>query len=373
MGVSLVILAGGLGTRLRPLTEVLPKPMVPIAGKPLLHHLIDWFKGMGFDRIYVSANYKAYVIKDYVERNMLNVEVRILDSKDTIDGVRLIMNELGDEVIVSMGDIVSDMDIRDMLKQHLETGADATIFLTEADNPLQYGIVLVDDSRRILLFTEKPVSLEIYMLSLAFYKIKGVSSFSNLINAGIYALGDRALRLISSNASLLDFGRHLFPMMVEEGYKCYGYIPSYRHYWEDIGTPAKYMKAVWDVISGYVKTFRADGKMVSSGVYIHSDSEVNGTLYPPVYIGRGAVVEEGAIVGPYVSLEGNVIVKKGSRIENSIVWWDTIIDENSYVRESILLNKVRVKSVKIVNSIVGSGNTLAEDVYSANVPNKQVG
>mgnify|MGYP001626224607 FL=1 len=373
MRPPVVILAGGLGTRLRPLTEVLPKPMVPLGGKPLIAHLVERFQEMGFHRVYIAANYKGALIKEYAETAGLPAEVRILDSKDTIDGVRLIAEELGDEVVVSMGDLVTSIDVGDQYKLHREAGADATVSLTSVDNPLQYGLVMVDESKRILLFTEKPVSLEVYLLSLAFYKTKGASSYSNLVNAGIYVLGDNAMKLIMANKSLLDFGRHLFPLMVEEGYRCYGYVTPPGVYWEDIGTIEKYKRAMWDVISGGVPGFKLNGETVSSGVHVHKTADVRGEILPPVYIGEGVVVEEGAVVGPYVSLEGGNFVGRGSRVENSILWRRAVVGRNTYVRESILLNdSVLSDGVKVVDSVIGSGNKVAEDVFSKVLPNKVV-
>jgi len=368
----LVILAGGLGTRLRPLTEIIPKPMIPLGGKPLLEHLATWYRGLGFNKIYVAANYKGVVIRDYVAGKSLGLQVRILDSKDTIDGVRLLAGELEGEIVVSMGDIITNIDVAHQYNEHRKRGADATISLVSVDNPLQFGLVMVDESGKILLFTEKPISLEVYLLSLAFHKTKGASTYSNLVNAGVYVIGERALELITSNPSLLDFGRHLFPMMVEEGYMVHGYVASHGIYWEDVGTLERYRKVMWDLLSGYIPGYRVEGLTLSSGVHVHKEAEVKGLLLPPVYVGKGAVVEEGAVVGPYASLEGDVVVKHGAKVEYSIVWWGSFIGENSYVRESIVLNNTRIQGVKVVGSVVGAGNVLEEDAYSITIPNKVV-
>ncbi|MEM1695585.1 MAG: NDP-sugar synthase [Desulfurococcaceae archaeon] len=362
--VQAVVLAGGVGSRLHPLTRVVPKPLIPFAGSPLVEYIVDKLLREGFKEVIVTAKYLGEQIVEYFKKKP-DVKPLLLNSKDTADAVRLVADHLKADFIVSMGDVVTDTPFNQFFKAHRDKGVLASIALKQVDNPLPYGLVYVDENGFISLFTEKPRSLEVYLLTLAHYRVKGSSLYSNLVNAGIYAFKKEILDILASNQGLMDFGRHVFPYLLEAGYRIYGWIAPENTYWNDIGRPSVYKEALWDFLSGKVKNWTPRGESVSAGVYLARNAEVEGTLYPPVFIGRDVVVEQGAVVGPYVVLENGAVVKKGSRLMYSVVWHNTIVEEGAQVYDSIIMNNAVLKqTVKIVSSIVGTGCSVTLDLYN---------
>ncbi|ABN69234.1 Nucleotidyl transferase [Staphylothermus marinus F1] len=355
-----VILAGGIGSRLRPLTLVKPKPMIPLAGKPLIEHIIYWLKHHGFSRFIVVGKYLGEVIRDYFSGRR-DVIVRIVDSKDTADAVRLVRDDiLSNDILISMGDVICNADFYSFYKYHVENDGIATIALKEVDNPLQYGVVFIDEHQRIRHFVEKPASMELYVLSIAF--LKSYRSFrSNLVNTGFYMINKYVLEIISKYPSLMDWGKHVFPYLVEQGYKVYGWIMDNNVYWEDLGRINNYVKALRDLLSGKIPGFKPAGREVRDKVYIDEGADVRGKIIPPVYIGRNVFIDEKSIIGPYVSIEENSIISGESNISYTIVWENTKI-EHSKVYNSIIMNSVHIVDSKISSSIIGSYNFVRKNV-----------
>lgn len=359
-----VVLAGGLGSRLYPLTRVVPKPLIPFAGSPLLDYIVDKILSEGFSEVVVTARYLGEQIVNYL-RNRQGVKALILDSKDTADAVRLVAEELSGDFVVSMGDVVTDVSFSEFYKSHVLKRVIASIVLKQVENPLPYGVVYVDENNFISHFAEKPKSLEVYLLTMAHHRERGISQYSNLVNAGIYAFRDEILDILLRNRGLMDFGKHVFPYLLEEGYKIYGWVAPEPTYWNDIGRADVYKEALWDLLEGRVKHWQPRGKVISKGIYVADDAVVEGTIYPPVYIGKGARVEAGATVGPYCVIEEGVYIGKGSKIAYSVVWHHAHLGEGVNVYDSILMNNATLKSgVKVVSSVVGTGCNVGVDLYS---------
>ncbi len=372
MGRVAVVLAGGKGTRLRPLTYVLPKPLIPVAGRPIIDYIIEWLRGNGFTDIIVVAKYLGEKIVEYYRGR--DVDVRLLDSKDTADAVRLVSNDIASEhFLVSMGDVLCNADFDSFYRTHLESGGIGTIALKEVDNPLHYGLVFIDSRRRIRLFVEKPMSIEIYALSMAHVRVFGESIYTNYVNTGFYMFSSRILDVLRDNPALLDWGKHVFPYLLENSYELYAWIMDRRAYWEDVGRINNYKKATWDILRGLVKGFRPPGKQVMEGVYLGEDTEVDGELIPPVYVGRDSRVEEGASIGPYAVLGDGCIVKSGSSFSYSIAWDSVVIGRDAYIYDTILMDHVVVgDNIKISSSVIGSFNTVKEDIADAIIPPREV-
>ncbi|ADV64632.1 sugar phosphate nucleotidyltransferase [Desulfurococcus mucosus] len=357
-----VVLAGGLGTRLYPLTKVAPKPMIPLAGKPILEYIVDGLVRHGFTDIIIAARYLGTQVVEYFKGHPYAKPV-ILDSKDTADAVRLLDGVFDDHFIVSMGDTLCNADYREIYDYHKSSNAVATIALKQVENPLPYGIVYLDEHGDILLFIEKPLSIEVYLLSLAYYRQKGASAYENLINAGIYVFNPHILEILERNPGLMDFGRHVFPYLVENGYRVRGHVLGHSVYWNDIGRLETYKSVAWDMLDGRIPGLEPAAPMASKGVYIHDSAIVRGRVNPPVYIGRSVVVEEGASVGPYAVLEDNAVVGKGSVIQEGIVWRDTLIGEGSRIYDSILMNRVEVApGSTLVSTVVGTGSRVSGEL-----------
>lgn len=360
-----VVLAGGKGTRLRPLTDVVPKPLIPIAGRTIIDYIIEWLKLNGFTKFIVVAKYLGEQIIDHFKHSS-EVRAELLDSKDTADAVRLVAGEISEEhFLVSMGDVLCNADFNALYEYHVRRGDVATIALKEVDNPLPYGLILIDGDSRITLFTEKPKSIELLILNTAHLKLRSKSLYSNLVNAGFYMFNWDILRVLEENNGLMDFGRHVFPYLLEEGYRVNGWIMG-EAYWEDVGRVESLKKATWDLLDGSIAGYRPLGEEYSPGVYVGRRARIDGTVIPPAYIGEEAVVEYGAVVGPYVSLEKGSIVKAGARVSYSILWRNSLVGEGSAIHDSIIMNDAAVlRGVKVVHSIVGSFNIASANLSEA--------
>ncbi len=357
-----VVLAGGKGTRLRPLTDVVPKPLIPMAGRTIIDYIIEWLKLKGFTKFIVVAKYLGEQIADHFKYSN-EVRVKLVDSKDTADAVRLVASEISEEhFLVSMGDVLCNADFNAFYEYHVRRGGIATIALKEVDNPLPYGLILVDGDSKVMLFTEKPKSIELLILNTAHLKLRSKSLYSNLVNAGFYMFNYDILRVLEENNGLMDFGRHVFPYLLEEGYRVNGWVMG-EAYWEDVGRVESLKKATWDLLSGSIAGYKPFGEELSQGVYVGRGARIDGTVISPAYIGGDTIVESGAVVGPYASLEENSIVKAKARVSYSILWRNSLVGECSTIYDSVVMNDVAVLGgVKVVNSIVGSFNVVSTNL-----------
>lgn len=363
--MTVILLAGGLGSRMYPLTRIVPKPMVPLAGKPILEHIIDYLNTRGFKEIVIAARYLGEQIVRYFS-NHPHAKPVLLDSKDTADAVRLLGNYIRDHFIVAMGDVICNADYSEIYGYHLSANPAATIALKQVENPLPYGVVYLDENMDVALFVEKPVSLEAYLLSLAYYRRRSTSAYENLVNAGIYVFNPYVLEVLERNPGLMDFGRHVFPYLVENGFKVKGYVLSHRVYWSDIGRIDTYKSVMWDLLDGKIAGIKPPATEVSPGVYIHPSSDVRGEIRPPVYIGREVRVKEGAVVGPYAVLEDGVVVEEGSRMVESIVWHGTIVGRDSVIYDSIVMNNVKIsRETRVYSSIIGTRRIVSGELRNS--------
>ncbi len=355
-----VVLAGGRGTRLWPLTETRPKPLIPLCGRALIDYIAGWLREKGFTRLIVAARYLGDQLVRHF-RGKPGIETHVLDSRDTADAVRLLAPIIkGDHFLVAMGDVLCNADFDAFWRSHVERGGIATIMLREVDNPRPYGLVLVDDEGRIRLFIEKPGSLDIYVLSIAYSRRLGRIAYSNLVNAGFYMLSRDILGVLERNPSLMDWGRHVFPFLVENNAPVYAWVMGRDSYWEDVGRPSSYIEAVRALLSGIARGLRPGGREREPGVFIEGDPVIEGRLVPPVFIGRNVVVERDAIIGPYACIEEGARIKRGARIRGSVIWENTVVGANSVVEESILADNVYVGDTAVVEaSVAGSGARLS--------------
>lgn len=364
-----IVLAGGIGSRLYPLTKIVPKPMVPFAGAPLLDYIIESLSKNGFDEIIIAARYLGDQILNYY-RGRNDVKPVLLDSRDTADVIRLLSKMISGKgcFLVSMGDVVTNIPYSDFFEHHVKSSVIASIVLKEVDNPIPYGLVYLDENSNIILFCEKPPSLEIYLLSIGFHAVKSPGFHSNLVNAGIYSFREDIVDILVENSGLMDFGRHVFPYLLESGYMIKGWIAPQNTYWNDIGRVEVYKEALWDLLNNRVKGWTPRSRQKSRGVFVSDQAQISGTIYPPVYVGRNVTIEQGAIIGPYVVLEDNVTVKNGSRISHSVIWQNVTVGVNTLIYDSIVMNNVVVKdSVKLISSIIGTGCIVEKDVYKTTI------
>ena len=337
--MNALFLAGGLGTRLKPITNELPKPMVPIMGKPLLERNIESLKRYGIDEIVLSTCYKSQKIEDYFGNGeKFGVKISYISEDEPLGTAGAIKNAqkfFDDTFLVFNGDILSDIDISDMLRFHNEKGALATIAVTEVLNPSAYGVIEHDDNDFITAFKEKP---------------KPYESDSNLINAGIYIFEPELLDEIPES-SVVSIERDTYPLLLQKGYKIAVYNKC--SYWLDLGTPRKYMRAHKDILNGKLKIvshdFKAKPNYISNTAKIHC----NAKIFEPIYIGDNVEISDFAVVGPDAVLCDDSCVEAGARISESIVWDHVNVEREAYIKNSVVMSNCRVhKNSRAYNSIL---------------------
>ncbi|RLE85963.1 MAG: NDP-sugar synthase [Thermoprotei archaeon] len=352
-----VILAGGKGTRLRPLTLSLPKPLVPVGNLPLLHHILKLLENDGFEKVIVIVNYMGDKIREYISKigHSLELEIRIpnINSLDTADGVRKCGSLIDEDFIVIMGDILTNIDLSSFIKFHEKRGGIASIALVETDNPLGYGVVVLSDDSKISLFLEKPHSVELYLMRFMYSKHRLPRAFyANLVNTGIYAFKREILDILDDNPELMDWGRHVFPYLVENNYTINGWIAQ--GYWKDIGVLKQYLEANIDLLNSEVRPLKPlghkeNGIWLDDGVVIEKGAKI----IPPIAVGKDVLIEKGAVVGPYAILGNKCYVGKGAKIANSVAWDCVGIGKDALVKGAILASNVKLgENVRIDEEVV---------------------
>ena len=301
-----VIMAGGEGTRLRPLTSTQPKPMMPIANRPMMEHIVQLLKRHGFDDIVVTVAFQANAIRTYFgdgsEFGVRMVYATEENPLGTAGSVRNAMAELDEPFLVISGDVLTDIDLAAIVEFHREHKALATIGLKAMENPLEFGIVITRDDGSVERFLEKPSWGQV---------------FSDTINTGIYVLEPEIFDYIVPDKSV-DFSSDVFPRLLDDGKPLFGYVAE--GYWEDVGTLDAYVKAHQDVLDGQVDVdipgFRlGDGIWLGEGSEIDPAAKVDG----PAIIGDYCRVEAGAHLAEYTVLGSNVRVGADAFIERSVV------------------------------------------------------
>lgn len=333
-----MILAGGMSTRLYPLTKEVPKPLVPIAGEPISGHVMRWLASHGYDEVAINVFYLADAVEAaFADGSRYDVKLEYLREPQltgSAGGLKQ-MEHWFDQTFVVVGcDDLTDADLGSLVRFHKERGALATIGLVEMDEVDQYGVVVTDGDGRISGFQEKPA--------------KG-SELSKLSNTGIYVFEPEIFSRIPAN-TFYDFGKQVFPGLLEERAPFYG-MRLEGAYWRDIGTPAEYRRATEDVLAGRVVPAGARATGVPAGVRIPSDARIEGD----VRIGVGVTIGKGArIAGPSV-IGDDVVIGEGASIERSIVWNGARLGAHAQVRDTIVGERYAVgKGVTLEGAIVAN-------------------
>ena len=324
-----ILLAGGKGTRLRPLTIHTPKPIVPIFDRPFLHYQLDLLKQVPeIDEAILSLNYQPRRIEEiFGDGGESGLGIRYVVEPaplGTAGAVRYAGDSLRESVVVFNGDVLTQVDLASVIALHRDRKAKATIVLTPVENPSAYGLVEIDDESNIRRFLEKPNPDEITC---------------DTINAGIYILEPDTFDRIPKDTPW-SIERSFFPSLVERGETFVAYV--YRGYWIDIGTPEKYMQVHRDMMDGRYIGHRgrpaapfADG----AGTAVVSPEarvEEGAILAGPCFIDAGAVIKAGARVGPYSVVGRQCHVEERAVLEHAIVWANSRISQEATVRRSIL-------------------------------------
>jgi len=311
-------MAGGEGTRLRPLTSNQPKPMMPLANRPMMEHIVRLLKEHGFDEIVVTLAFLPQAIRTYFgdgsEFGVRMVYATEESPLGTAGSVRNAMQELTERFLVISGDVLTDIDLSEIVRFHDERKALATIGLKAMENPLEFGIVITREDGSIDRFLEKPNWGQV---------------FSDTINTGIYVLEPEIFDAIPESVSV-DFAAEVFPKLLAEGKPLYGYVAE--GYWEDVGNLDAYLKAHHDVLDGKVE-LDVPGFKLAEGVWLGEGSEVDpdASIDGPVVIGDYCHVEAGARLGEYTVLGANVMVGADAFLERSVV------HDNAYLSQGVRL------------------------------------
>ncbi|HQN48957.1 MAG TPA: sugar phosphate nucleotidyltransferase, partial [Caldisericia bacterium] len=323
-----VILAGGFGTRLRPLTINIPKPMVPIANKPILHHIIKLLKKNGIKDLIIILYHQPELIKDYFkdgEKFGVNIKYIISDEDlGTCGATALAKEYLKDDFLVISGDILTDFNLSEIINFHLKKKSIATITLTRVSNPLQYGIVITTEDGKIVRFLEKPSWGEV---------------FSDTINTGIYILNPKIFDFVPEKKEF-DFSKNLFPLLLKKELPIFGYISS--GYWKDIGNVKEYKIAHEDIIKGQVD-IEIEGERASrigSDIWMAEDCKIKNikNLLGTVVLGNNVKIGNSRIFNSFIG--DNVEIEDGVEISDSIIWENTKIKKECKISDSILCKKV---------------------------------
>ncbi len=313
-----VVMAGGEGTRLRPLTSNQPKPMVPIAGKPCMEHILELLLEHGFDDVIVTLAFMPQAIRGYFgdgDSLGLNIEYSIEELPlGTAGSVRLASGALDETFLVISGDALCDVDLGSLVRRHEETGAAVTIGLMSVDNPLEFGIVVTDEDGKVERFLEKPSWGQV---------------FSDTINTGIYVLEPEVLNHIPRDGAF-DFSKELFPLLLEMGRPIYGHVLE--GYWQDIGNLDQYRQANFDALDERVR-LNIEGIQLRGNVWIGEGADIYDVeeVEGPAFIGNHCRIAQDASVGPYTVLSNGVTLRERARTVR------TVIDAATHVGRSALI------------------------------------
>src|SRR5689334_10360840 len=345
-----ILLAGGKGTRLRPLTIHTPKPIVPIFDRPFLHYQLDLLKQVPeIDEVILSLNYQPRRIEEiFGDGSESGLAIRYVVEPSPLGtggAVRYAGESLHDSVVVFNGDVLTQVDLGAVIAMHRERKARATIVLTPVDNPSAYGLVESDAEGNIRRFLEKPKPDEIT---------------TNHINAGIYVLEPETFDRIPSDVSW-SIERSYFPSLIERGETFVAYL--YDGYWIDIGTPEKYVQVHRDIMDGRF-TAAPFANLGEPRISIARDARVESGAHieGPCFIDEGALIKAGAHVGPYSVLGRQTQVDEEAHVERAIVWPNCRIGGHASVQDAILGRNCHVGRNVSVNggAVLGDKTTLTD-------------
>jgi mannose-1-phosphate guanylyltransferase / phosphomannomutase len=354
-----VVMAGGEGTRLRPLTSNQPKPMVPIVGKPCMEHIIELLKQHGFEDIVVTVAFLPQAIRSYFaggETLGVDISYSVEESPlGTAGSVRLAAGRLDDTFLVISGDALCDVDLTKLVAYHREKEASVTIGLKSVENPLEFGIVVTDEDGRIERFLEKPSWGQV---------------FSDTINTGIYVLEPEVLRHVPKDRPF-DFSKELFPLLLEMGRPMYGYVMD--GYWQDIGNLDQYRQANFDALDEKVQLNIA-GIRIRGNIWVGEGVDLDdlGAVEGPAFLGNYCRVAPEASVGPYSVLGTSVSLRERAHTSRSIVDASTSIGRSTVVEGAVIGRSCDLRAHVRVHEGVAIGDQVTIGSESVIMPGVRI-
>jgi mannose-1-phosphate guanylyltransferase / phosphomannomutase len=350
-------MAGGEGSRLRPLTSRRPKPLVPVVGLPVMEHILDLLRSHGITEVVVTLAYLGADIRNHFGDGSdfgMSIEYVVEDSPlGTAGSVRNAAHLLEETFLVISGDALTDFDLGWAVEEHRRRGSHATIVLYSVPNPLEYGVVVTDGDGAVRRFLEKPSWGEV---------------FSDQANTGIYVIEPQVLDYVKPGMSF-DWSQDVFPQMLRRHEPLYGIVAS--GYWCDIGNIQSYMQANWDALEGRVRcripgTRHEGGVWIGEGVEFGLDVKVEG----PAFIGDEAKIKAGAFINGPVVIDKFSVVDDNAKVSNSVIWQHSYVGENSRLRQALLCRNVTVKNNVLLEEntvvgdecVIGAGSRVAAEV-----------
>jgi mannose-1-phosphate guanylyltransferase / phosphomannomutase len=340
-----VVMAGGEGSRLRPLTSGIPKPLVPVVGKPVMEHILRLLRNHGITDVIVTLQYLGSAIRDYFgDGSDFGVDITYVveDSPlGTAGSVKNAQEFLGEPFIVISGDALTDIDLSKVMTYHQEKRAAATIVLTSVSNPLEYGVVITNPDGTINRFLEKPSWGEV---------------FSDQVNTGIYVVEPEVLDLLPPS-TVVDWSSDVFPKMLANAMPLFGYLAP--GYWCDIGNIQTYYQANWDALEGRVDV-EVPGERRHGNVWMGENVEVGlgVRIEGPAYIGNECKLKAGVFINGPVCVGNFSVVDENTKISNSIIWTYSYLGENSRLRQAIVCRHATIKN----HCLLEEGAVIGDDV-----------
>ncbi len=339
-----VIMAGGEGTRLRPLTINRPKPMVAIVDRLVLHHIIELLKIHKITDVVITVQYLANVLQDYFGDGS-NYGINITYSLEeiplgTAGSVKNAEHLLHEPFLVISGDALTDFNLTDIINFHNKNNALATMTLTRVPNPLDYGVIITDEQGNVRQFLEKPSWGEV---------------FSDTVNTGIYVLDPEVLRLVEKGKKV-DWSRDVFSRMLRKEGDLMGYITD--GYWTDVGNIEEYMRACSDYLLDKVSLPRV-GQHIGGNIWVDRDADIapDAQLHGAIYLGHGAKIRNGVIIHGPAFIREYTVVDSHANIDRSMIWRNSYIGERAELRGAIVLRQTNIRSRAVLfeGVVIGDG------------------
>ncbi|WUH95113.1 mannose-1-phosphate guanyltransferase [Streptomyces sp. NBC_00433] len=319
-----VVMAGGEGTRLRPMTSSMPKPLLPVVNRPIMQHVLTLLKRHGLTETVVTVQFLASLVKNYFgDGEEFGMELSYANEEKPLGTAGSVKNAedalKDDSFLVISGDALTDFDLTELIAFHKQKGGLVTVCLTRVPNPLEFGITIVDDEGRVERFLEKPTWGQV---------------FSDTVNTGIYVMEPEVFNYVEADVPV-DWSGDVFPQLMKEGKPIYGFIAE--GYWEDVGTHESYVKAQADVLEGKVDV-DIDGFEIAPGVWVAEGAEVHpdAILRGPLFIGDYAKVEAGAEIREHSVIGSNVVVKSGAFLHKAVVHDNVYIGPQTNLRGCVI-------------------------------------
>jgi mannose-1-phosphate guanylyltransferase len=339
--VQAVILVGGEGTRLRPLTSTVPKPVVPLVDRPFISFMIEWLREHGVDDVIMSCGFLATSVRNVLgDGSSSGVRLRFVEEPDprgTAGALKFAEQMLDERFLMLNGDVLTDIDLGDQVAQHERTGAVGTLALVPVPDPAAYGLVRLNGDRSVSEFLEKPSADEIG---------------TNLISAGAYVLEREILELVPPDRAV-SIEREVWPRLIGAG--LYGFPAD--GYWLDIGTPERYLQGTFDILEGNVRTPVRE-RLGDAWLAVDEHAQVEGRVIPPAVIERGVRVADGAHVGSLVVLGEDVSIGAGTTVERAVVLKGSVVGEGCTLRDCIVAAGTQIGP----GTSIGGGAVIGEGV-----------